>query len=510
MFDDLRMRYHAALRRIRRFERREIKQFVRWVEHTRNLTRLTVLVVAPLLIAGITWLSNAVNIITFLIFPPLASGTYTLFTDPEGKYASPTRFVGGMTAGALCGWVALVFSARYLYHVPPESMTIHAGGAALGILLTVLVTWSLDVEQPTAFSSALLVLMFPLGETGSFGSFLSGFLYVVGIAISSSIVAGVFVLWRREFYERRARYLYRSTKGDDHVLVPMRGEDAEQTAMFGAKLAAAHDAGKVVLIDMVDRTAIEEAEESIEASARNQTKRHTKLVEPESAELSSRDESTEAEAEAQAADVAADRLEAQAHRIRTRMGVPCEVVVAGDGKTPARTVLSTAREVNCDLIVAPYEKRHGGLSPFVRGLFRGNVDAIAYRPGLDGNPRRRWKRVLVPVRRAGNTAHTMIDFARRLVGRSGSVSVCTCIDREAERRATESTLADLVEAFSGSFETRVSRSSIEDFLSANDDHYDLMIIGASTDRSAASRFISPPTFERMHEIDCDVAVVHRG
>ncbi|WP_049969591.1 universal stress protein [Haladaptatus cibarius] len=489
MFDDLRMRYHAALRRIRRFERREIKQFVRWIEHTRNLTHFTVLIVAPLLIAGITWLSNTVNVITFLLFPPLASGTYTLFTDPEGKYASPTRFVGGMTAGALCGWVALVFSARYLYHVPPASMTVHASEAALSILLTVLVTWSLDVEQPTAFSSALLVLMFPFGEMGNVGSFLSGFLYVVGIAISSSIVAGVFVVWRREFYERRARYLYRSTKGDDHVLVPMRGEDAEQTAMFGAKLAAAHDAGKVVLIDVVDRTAIEEAEEGI--------KDHT-----------AEDES--AEAEAQAADVAADRLEAQAHRIRTRMGVPCEVVVAGDGKTPAKTVLSTAREVNCDLIVAPYEERHGGLSPFVRGLFRGNVDAIAYRPGFDGNPHRKWKRVLVPVRRAGNTAHTMIDFARRLVGRSGSVSVCTCIDREAERRTTESTLADLVEAFSGSFETRVSRSSIEEFLSANDDHYDLMILGASTDRSAASRFISPPTFERMHEIDCDVAVVHRG
>ncbi|WP_435155368.1 HPP family protein [Haladaptatus sp. DFWS20] len=503
MFDDLRMRYHAVLRRIRRFERREIQHFTRWVEHTQNLTRITVLVLAPLLIAGITWLSNTVNVVTFLLFPPLASGTYTLFTDPEGKYASPTRFVGGMTTGALCGWVALTFSAKYLYHSSPDSMTIHAGGAALGILLTVLVTWSLDVEQPTAFSSALLVLMFPFDEVGSFGNFFSGFLYVIGIAISSSIVAGVFVIWRREFYERRARYLYRSTKGDDHVLVPMRGEYAEEAAMFGAKLASAHDAGKVVLIDVVDEMAIEEAEKDIEASDGGSD---PQLVNPESAELTSQDET----AEAQAADVAADRLEAQAHRIRTRMGVPCEVVVAGDGKTSAKTVLNTAREVNCDLIVTPYEEKHGALSPFVRGLFRGNVDAIAYRPGLESEPRRRWKRVLVPVRRAGNTAHTMIDFARRLVGRSGSVSVCTCIDREAERRTAESTLADLVEAFSGSFETRVSRSSIEDFLAANDDHYDLMIIGASTDRSAASRFISPPTFERLHEIDCDVAVVHHG
>ncbi|WP_227353434.1 HPP family protein [Haladaptatus salinisoli] len=499
MFDDLLMRYHAMLRRIRRFERREARQFWRWVEHTQNLTRLTILVVAPLLIAGITWLSNRLEPVSFLLWPPLASGTYTLFADPEGKYASPTKFVGGMTAGALCGWGALGLSAKFLYHVSPGEMTIHAGGAALGIFLTVLTTWLLDLEQPTAFSTALLVLMFPF--TGV-DSFFNGFLYVLGIAISSSIVAGVFVVWRREFYERRARYLYRSTKGDDHVLVPVRGAHAEAAAMFGAKLAAAHDAGKVVLADIVDESAIEEAEETMAKSDANRQR----FVDPDAAELASQEEA----AEAQAADEAANRLETQAHRIRTQMGVPCEVVVTGDGTPSAKTVLKTAREVNCDLIVVPYEEKHGGLSPFIRGLFRGRIDAIAYRPAPDSEPRRRWKRVLVPVRRAGDTAHTMIDFARRLVGRSGSVSVCTCIDREAERRSAESTLADLVEAFSGSFETRVSRSNIEDFLAANDGHYDLAIIGASTDRSAASRFISPPTFERMHEIDCDVAVVHRG
>ncbi len=351
MFDDLLMRYHAALRRIRRFERREIQQFTRWVEHTRNLTRLTILVFVPILIAGITWLSNTVGAEWFLLFPPLASGTYTLFADPEGKYASPTKFVGGMTAGALCGWVALEFSAKYLYNVPPDSMRVHAGAAALGIFLTVLATWSLDLEQPTAFSTALLVLMFRFSDASGFafagaGRWLTDFLYVLGIAVSSSIVAGVFVVWRREFYERRARYLYRSTKGDDHVLVPVRGEHAEQAAMFGAKLAAAHDAGKVVLVDIVDESAIEEAEETIAESGKNQQN----LVDTEAAELASEEEAVEA----QAADEVADRLETQAHRIRTQMGVPCEVVVTGDGKTPAKTVVKTAREVNCDLVVTPY------------------------------------------------------------------------------------------------------------------------------------------------------------
>jgi hypothetical protein len=32
----------------------------------------------------------------------------------------------------------------------------------------------------------------------------------------------------------------------------------------------------------------------------------------------------------------------------------------------------------------------------------------------------------------------------------------------------------------------------------------------SRDRSAASRFVSPPTFERVDDLDTDVAVVDRG
>jgi hypothetical protein len=35
-------------------------------------------------------------------------------------------------------------------------------------------------------------------------------------------------------------------------------------------------------------------------------------------------------------------------------------------------------------------------------------------------------------------------------------------------------------------------------------------MGASTDRSRASRFVSPPTFERIQELDCDVAIVDRS
>jgi nucleotide-binding universal stress UspA family protein len=486
MSDGLRERYDALLRRLRRIERREVAAFRRWIEHTANLIHLTVLVVVPLLIAAVTAVSNAVDVLPFVLFPPLASGTYTLFADPEGEYASPATFVGGLTTGALCGaaavWVAAVTGLRN--PAGDAALAVSPAAAALAIFLTGGATWALDIEEPSAFSTALLALVAPaFTDPAGINEFLAQ--YAGSVFVASSIVAAAFGVWRREFYEQRSRFLYQSTKGDDHVLVPMRGDRARAAATFGARLAAAHDAGKVVLLDVVgDGAETETAEADANAADRSG-------------------------AEA-AADESARRLEAEAGRIRTAIGVPCEVAVVGDGSDPAATVLKAARETNCDLIVAPYEEERGGLSPFVAGLFRGDIDTVAFRSAPGSAARERWKRVLVPVRRAGDTAHTMIDFARRLAGRSGSVSVCTCIDAERQRRPTERTLANLVEAFDGSFETRVSRSSIESFLTANDDLYDLVVMGASTDRSTASRFVSPPTFERLHDLECDVAIVHRA
>jgi nucleotide-binding universal stress UspA family protein len=499
MLDSLRTRYHTAVRRVRRFERREMRDFRRWMEHTSNVIHLSVLLLVPLLIALVTAISNSVDVLPFVLFPPLASGTFTLFADPEGTYASPTKFVGGLTVGALCGTAAIWFGLHTALRDPLGSsqLVVSPVEAALAIFLTGGATWALDFEEPSAFSTALLALIAPaFTSPAGISEFLADF--VGSVFVSSVIVAGAFHVWREQFYERRSRYLYQSTKGDDHVLVPMRGERSRSTAMFGARLAAAHDAGKVVLLDVIDEEAIEEAKQTMQVPTEGTG------AEPVGAETA-RDVESE---EVRIAEESARQLEAEADRIETKVGVPCEVVVIGDGTDLPRTVLKTAREANCDLVVTPYEEEKGSLSSFVRELFRSNIDTVAFR-SADAS-RERWKRTLVPVRRAGDTAHAMIEFARRVSGRSGRVSVCTCIDREEERRASETTLANLVEAFEGSFETRVSRSSIESFLEANDEYYDLTVMGASTDRSAASRFVSPPTFERLHDLDCDVAIVHRG
>jgi nucleotide-binding universal stress UspA family protein len=521
MLDRLLARYRALLARLRRIERRELQEFRAWIETTQNLIHLSVLLLIPLVIGVVTALSNALSALPFLLFPPLASGTYTLFANPEGRYADPRRFVGGITAGAVCGWLALELSARFWYQVPPSAFQVHAGAAAFGILLTGGVTWALDVEEPSAFSSALLVLFTDVLETGTttvrvLGTVVSApTVYVLGVFLSTSLVAGVFVVWRERLYERRARVLYRSTKGDDRVLVPMRGERPEPTAMLAARLAAAHDAGKVVLFDVVDPDAVAAAETALRAEGLDDADASGLSADgtvdpdrvlrqsgggPEQSSLSER-------AEQRVAGEAADRLEMQARRIETRVGVPCQVAVAVDGSAPAATVQRAAEETNCDLVATPYETRHGQLSPFVRALFAGNTDVLVHR---SYGGRTRWKRVLVPVRRASDVAHSMLDFATRLAGRTGRVAACHCIARESDRRSAESMLADLVETFEGAMETRVARSSIERFLETTADQYDLVIIGASTDRTAASRFVSPPTFERIREVETDVAILDRN
>jgi len=481
-------RYFAAIRRLRRVENRERREFRGWLEHTSNVTSLSVILFVPLLIALVTLLSNTLQQVSFLLFPPLASGTYTLFSDPEGEYAAPKRFVGGLTVGALCGWAALEVAARGVYHVSPASMEVHAGAAALSIAFTGVAVWALSLELPTAFSTALLVLITGVPGSGS-GSPLA---YVVGVFLSSSLVVLVFLVWREEFYERRARYLYQTTGADDRVLVPMRGDHPWRTALFGARLAAAHSAGKVVLLDIVDDEAVAEAE-------RNALRHDTAGEDIENAA---------SEAELRAASESARVLDADADRIRTKVGVPCEVVIAvDDGANPAGTVLDAADRTGCDLVVTPYEAVRGRASAFLRSLFGSDTDVVAFR---SVNETERWRRTLVPVRKAGDAAHAMVDYAERLAGDGGTISLCTCIGSERERRRAERMLANLAETVRAPCETRVSRSELARFLKRNQSSHDVVFIGASDDRSAASRILSPPTFRRVTELDTDVAVVHKA
>lgn len=80
----------------------------------------------------------------------------------------------------------------------------------------------------------------------------------------------------------------------------------------------------------------------------------------------------------------------------------------------------------------------------------------------------------------------MVDYAGRLTDRGGSVSARSSIVAERERRTTESVLASLTETVEARCETSVSRSFVASVLERNGAYYDLVSLGASTDRSVAS------------------------
>ncbi|SHG41659.1 HPP family protein [Halobaculum gomorrense] len=488
MFGPLVRRIRIARARLDRIEQREARAIRRWLERSENVVRLSTFVFVPLLIGLVTWLSNVTPVVSFLLYPPLASGTYTLFANPSSRYASPRRFVGGVTTGALCGWVALEVAARYWYVVPPEQLQVHAGAATVSIFLTATATYLLDLEVPTAFSASLLVLV-----TGAQRP-----VYVAGVAVSSALIAGAFLLWRREVYRNRARYLFQSTTGDDQILVPVHGDEPTSRAAFAARLAAAHDSGSVVLAETVSQEAIDAAEGDLAADDDDAPARF------HGPQLTAAERDA---AESLVADTLVARLERLRESVRAVADVSCELVVAVEEGSRADTVLQTAEDERCDLVVCPYDSEDGTPTPYVKRLLTGPIDSVAFQPS---NGRTAWRRALVMVRTSGEVANAMLDFAARLLPDGGELSACTCVSSPTERRAAERRLDSLVEAFSAPIETVIAYGGPAEVLERDAGAYDLAVIGASSDRSPASRALSPPTYERIQGLECDLAIVHRA
>jgi nucleotide-binding universal stress UspA family protein len=488
----LRENVRRSLQYLRQLLHQRVALFRTWIENTENMLHLVVIFFVPVLLAFVTWLANVTPVLTFLVYPPLASGTYTLFADPESKYASPKRFVGGMTLGALCGWAALTLNPQLLLAGPIGQ--VQAEATALSIFLTGLCTWALDLEMPSAFSTALLVLV--SGADTAVGADTP--VFVGGIVVSSAIVAGVYSLWHDLFYERRAEYLFQTVKGDDHVLVPIRHEGDDETALFAAYLAAAHDAGKLVLFDAIGGGELPLQTDGGRTDYGHQQRRGTFDTTPE------RDHPEDVPQDV------LDRLTEIEEYVESTMDLPCEMVVTRGRRDNPQVAIRTARRVNCDLIVSSYGQSTGDtleLSPYVNGLMSGPIDTIAF---SSAQRQTSWSRILVMVNDRGELAHAMLDFAQRLAPRPRTISVCTCIAESSERHRAESILDDLVSSFDGQFETRVSYGTVPDYLADTSQRYDLAMIGASTGRSKASRFVTPPTVEQLETVDCDLAIVHSG
>ena len=461
-----------------------------WLERTSNLIHLSVLVFVPLLIAVVTWLSNTAELVTFLLFPPLAAGTYALFSNPSD--ASPWQFVVGITAGAVCGSIAVAAVGTPTQADTAVGLTgsISPEGAALSGLLAAVVTWVVGVDEPSAFSTALLVLV-----TGG-----NQLVYVVGVAASSVLVATGFVLYRERIYERRGEYLYRTVRSDDAVLVPMWEASAESVAHFAARIAGAHDAGKVALVGSGGSpgAAATSAGEADTVATSGRPADEVPAGDDPAGGVSVDDHS--AGGVSAGGDVTAetiDRLEALASTLRTRYDVDVEVAVV-QPTDRVRDALAVAADTGCDLVAAPYDPADPAA---LEALFQGAIDVIGLRSRAD---RTAWDDALVGIRSQNALGRASIDFATRLASR---VSLCHAVADAQDRRAAERMLDTMADAFGSSLETRVTTRPLVEFLNDATAEYDLLVVGASTDRSDVSRAVAPPTYRGI-DPECDLAVVH--
>ena len=485
--DDRAGTFRRRLRRVARYQRIAAG---RWLERTSNLIHLSVLVFVPLLIAVVTWLSNTADLVTFLLFPPLAAGTYALFSNPAD--ASPRQFVAGITAGAVCGWVAV----RAVGASPPAATSvgltgaISPAGAALSVLLAAVVTWVVGVDEPSAFSTALLVLVTGSGQL----------VYVAGVATSSVLVAAGFVLYRERIYERRAEYLYRTVRSDDAVLVPLWDEPGEAVAHFGARIAGAHDAGKVVLVGSVaspesdPATAESNGSAAVDGGPIGEMPTDSGLIGGVPTDSSLID-GTSIGVGSTAETV--DRLERLASALRTAYDVDVEVAVV-HSTDRARDALAIASDTGCDLIAAPYDPDD---PTAFESLFQGEIDVIGFHSTAD---RTAWADALVGIRSQNGVGRASIDFATRVASR---VSLCHAVADADKRRAAERMLDTMADAFGSATETRVTTRPLVEFLNDATADYDLLVVGASTDRSGVSRAVTPPTYRGV-DPECDLAVVH--
>ncbi|MDY6777220.1 MAG: HPP family protein, partial [Candidatus Nanohaloarchaea archaeon] len=228
--------------RVKRVIRRRLtEQWRRWLSNTSHLTHVSVLLFTTLSVVVLIEL-GILSHISYFLFPPLASASFTLFYDPERVYSSVKRLVIGLTLGAFAGWAGF-----QLYGF---------GGFAAGfaLVLTGLLTWLTGTEHPSAFSSSLLSFVLKTQSP----------LYIIAVFVSTIIVATIFYLWKTQIYEKRAEYLYESTWSDDRLLIPITGSTDRNDIELAATVAGAHPGGRLVLLKIVgtehEPTPIEELE----------------------------------------------------------------------------------------------------------------------------------------------------------------------------------------------------------------------------------------------------------
>ncbi|MFB6284390.1 MAG: HPP family protein [Halobacteria archaeon] len=432
-----------------------------WFSRPNKFHLFTGMMAALILVSFVTELGRSFDFNMFLV-APLASGTFTLFYNPEGEFASVRKFVGGLTLGAFSGYVSLLILGS-------------AGSTAfMALALTGSLIWVTKTVEPTAFTAAHLALV-----TGD-----ASFKYVFGIFVATSIIGFCFYVWKTKVYDKRASYLYESTWSDDNVLVPMVGEYEYDLVEIGSKIAEAHEGGRVVLLKVVEDSDLDVSDELEELS--EQVRQEFDVFLEVSVVEGNR-------SDPEVVRNAANRYD-------------CDIVVA-----PWHAEESQAGGKDNDGMIQ--------LSAYIRKLFKADFDVAVYRPAGDeitdigGVVDRGWDSVVTPVKKVNSLAFLIVDIGTRLAGEDGVVTVSRAIGKNEKRNAVQDELFNLTNSFRGRFETRVasvSGTSAREFIVRESREYDMMVIGASSGLGIASRFLKTPTVELIAEdIDIPVVVVNK-
>ncbi len=424
-----------------------------WLQRTTTLVRLSVLVFVPLTIGVVTWLSNISDAVAFLLFPPLAAGTYTLFSNPAN--ASPRTFVLGTTAGAGCGWIAVVIETQLTMGTGGP---VSPAGAAFSVLLAGIVTWLVRIDEPGTYSTSLLVLVTGTNEL----------IYILEVAASGLVMTGVFLLYRRRIYQRHTQYLYRTLHGSKTVLVPLWGvspadgtppahrivdDIGQAVAHFGAQITAASGTRLVLL-----------AAENPETDGQ-----------------------------------AVDQVTEVAQRLEQQYDITCEIVVVSTTDY-IRSIKTVARDTGSDLIVTAFDPATPGP---LESLFETGSDVV----GLDTTAEtRRWRRALVGIRSVEEINGVGVDIATRV---ADNVRVAHSVDEGEQRHEIQQRLKRLATAIDSTITTQVTSIAPTEYFTTAATDYDLLVLGAGTDRTAVSRAITPPLFYQL-QTACDIAVVHEA
>ncbi|MFC7167003.1 hypothetical protein [Halospeciosus flavus] len=151
-------------------------------------TELAIVAVVAVVLGGITALANAGSSLSYLLFPPLAAAAYRLFTRPDHLADGlPWDFPVGLTVGALSGWAAQVAVGSVDPSVPTGPLHADPRVVVLTVLFAGGTLYVLDIEIPPAFAVGLLL---PFASAPPEA-------YVLNVAVASSVVAGLYVAWRR-------------------------------------------------------------------------------------------------------------------------------------------------------------------------------------------------------------------------------------------------------------------------------------------------------------------------